>query len=459
MAAPSAPSMNTLSTLIESQNPSWFEQLSRFCDMKAASWSFASVDEGGVEAKERLLATLWKALTFSDRDPSGPFRGSGCVLQLMNAIRLILREDGNINAVSGPEVLAYFLRAANLIPRNVPEEMNADRCPEVTVEALKVVINLVTKIDKNRALFVQFHHAEIGLIKMLQEAKLQDSPDLLFLLYRLLAQVTLDENNAKIIRSIGDSDVLKICFRDISLVPVFDANGAEIVLLPTFLHEAFTAVFNLTLHLGRLKGDRALPTETELQIFKEGSKYMGIILETRSDELKLLRQAVASCLINSPKGWSNLVSLEHLIRAVNYFLEAVRDSVGNSHFQFDAESVVPHLMLLTGTMQEDQTHTIRKMVLDLVFPPEYRNLCGEPCIEGPDILRSSSCLGAKLAHFMTSPYVAVKHFVQEFFYQACGEDANLLCSLVGVGNAAGLLQEKGLLGNFAQFFHSGPTIS
>jgi len=60
---------------------------------------------------------------------------------------------------------------------------------------------------------------------------------------------------------------------------------------------------------------------------------------------------------------------------------------------------------------------------------------------------------------MTSPFVAVKHFVQEFFYQACGEDATLLCRLVGVGNTAGLLQEKGLLGNFAQFFHSAPISS
>ena len=32
------------------------------------------------------------------------------------------------------------------------------------------------------------------------------------------------------------------------------------------------------------------------------------------------------------------------------------------------------------------------------------------------------------------------------------QTAKLLCQLVGVGNAAGLLQEKGLLGNFAQFF-------
>ena len=91
------------------------------------------------------------------------------------------------------------------------------------------------------------------------------------------------------------------------------------------------------------------------------------------------------------------------------------------------------------------------------------------------MLRSSDCLGAKLAHFMTSSNITVKHFVQEFLYQACDEDglllishqsyfcrlftcfylfysAKLLCSLVGVGNAAGLLQEKNLLGNFVQFF-------
>ena len=83
---------------------------------------------------------------------------------------------------------------------------------------------------------------------------------------------------------------------------------------------------------------------------------------------------------------------------------------------------------------------------------------------------------------MTSPNVAVKHFVQEFLYLACNEDclphfhpfffpfhsvhmftgvslfvAKLLCSLVGVGNAAGLLKEKGLLGNFAQFFQPHPV--
>jgi len=444
--------MNTLSTLVENCDPSWYDNLSHFCDAKAASWSFASVDEGGAEAKERLLATLWRALLASDRDPTGPYRGSGRVLQLMNAIRLILREDGDITAVSGPEVLAYFLRAADLVPRNVEAEMNADRSPEVTVEALKVVINLVTKIDQDRALFVQAHNAEFGLIRMLNDSKAQDSPDLLFLLYRLLAQVTLDETNSAIVRAIGDSDVLKICLRDILTVPIFDKNGDEVVLVPTFLHEAFTAVFNLTLHLGRLKGNRTPPTETEREIFKEIVIVMDAILQTRSDQLKLLRNAVASCLINSPQGWVKLVNHDAVVRAVMFFLQVVRDSVGNSHFQFNAESVVPHLMLLTGIMEEDRT--IRPMVLDFIFPQDYRNLAGEPCIEGPSVLRSSAALGAKLARFMTSPYVAVKHFVQEFFYMACDEDANLLCSLVGVGNAAGLLQEKGLLGNFAQFFHS-----
>ena len=81
---------------------------------------------------------------------------------------------------------------------------------------------------------------------------------------------------------------------------------------------------------------------------------------------------------------------------------------------------------------------------------------------------------------MTSPNVAVKHFVQEFLFLACNEDcllilfpthtlcpmftrcslshsAKLLCSLVGVGNAAGLLKEKGLLGNFAQFLQPHPV--
>jgi len=168
---------------------------------------------------------------------------------------------------------------------------------------------------------------------MLTEAKLKDSPDLLFLLYRLLAQVTIDENNSAIVRSIGDSDVIKICLRDVSAVPIFDKNGVENVMVPTFLHEAFTAVFNLTLHLGRLKGNRTPPTDTEREIFKQISKVMDLILQTRSDQLKLLRNAVASCLINSPQGWVKLVNHDAVVRAVMFFLQVVRDSVGNSHFQ------------------------------------------------------------------------------------------------------------------------------
>jgi len=445
--------MNALSALIEGRDPRWYEQLSQFCDLKFASWSFASVDEGGVQAKERLLSALWNALLVSDRELSGPFRGSGRVLQIMNAIRLVLREDGNITPVAGPEVLAYFLRAANLIPRDVEAEKDADRCPEVEVEALKVVINLVTKVDKNRALFVQVHHAEVGVIKMLHDPKSQSSQDLLFLLYRLLAQVTINEENAVIVRSIGDSDVMRLCVRDIQTVTVFDANGVETAAFPPFTHEAFTVFFNVTLHLGRLKGNRTPPTPTECQLFSSVSRIMDQILQTKSDQHRLLRQAVASCLLNSPQGWSKLVDHGGLIRAVTFFLNVLRESVGKSHFQFNAESVVPHLMLLAGIMEED--HGIRAMVLDFTFPPEYRNAAEEPCIEGPSVLRVSDCVGAKLAHYMTSSNVALKHFVQEFLYQACGEDATLLCKLVGVGNAAGLLQEKGLLGNFAQFFHRG----
>ena len=38
------------------------------------------------------------------------------------------------------------------------------------------------------------------------------------------------------------------------------------------------------------------------------------------------------------------------------------------------------------------------------------------------MLRESDTLGARLAANMTSPDVALKHFVQEFLYMACDED-------------------------------------
>jgi len=338
----------------------------------------------------------------------------------------------------------------------VESEKDADRSPEVAIEALKVVINLVTKVEQDRALFVQKHHAELGVIKVLQNPETQKSLDLLFLLYRLLAQVTINEDNTAIVRSIGDSEVMHLCVRDITTITVFDANRVEVAVFPPFVHEAFTTLFNITLHLGRLKGNRTTPTPTECQLFSTVSKTMDEILQTRSEQHTLLRQAVASCLLNSPEGWSKLVDHDGLLRAVRFFLEVVRENVGKSHFQFHAESVIPHLMLLAAIMEENIE--IRPIVLDTIFPADYISKTGEICIEGPDVLRVSGCIGAKLAHHMTSPSVAAKHFVQEFLYQACGEDAKLLCRLVGVGNAAGLLQEKGLLGNFVQFFRRSVNV-
>ena len=325
--------MDALSTLIEEGRPEWYEALCGYCDGKAASWTFAALDPGGGRAKERLLAALWAALGRADRDSAGVFRGPGRTLVLVHAVRLLLREDGDIRPVAGADVLAYFLRAADLVPRDAAAERGADRSAAVTLEALKVVINLVTKVDANRVLFVQQHHAEVGLLARLRATTAPGQDDMLFLLYRLLAQVTCDETNACIVRAIGDSDALRLCERDVCSVTVFDAHGTENALMPQFIHEAYTAVFNLTLHLGRLKGQRTPPTPTELAVFKKLSVNMDLILQTRSEQLKLLRQAVASCLINSPQGWEHVVDPAGLARSVRFFLAAVRDGVGSSPYQ------------------------------------------------------------------------------------------------------------------------------
>ena len=325
--------MDELSALIEEGKPEWYEALCGYCDSKAASWTFAALDPGGGRAKERLLAALWAALGRADREREGPFCGAGRTLVLMHALRLLLREDGNIGPVAGAAVLAYFLRAADLVPRDCAAERGADRSAEVALEALKVVINLVTKVDANRALFVQQHHAEVGLLARLRATAAPGQDDMLFLLYRLLAQVTCDHTNAQTVRAIGDSDALRLCARDICSVAVFDAHGAENTLLPQFLHEAYTAVFNLTLHLGRLKGQRTAPTPTELAVFKTLSVNMDLVLQTRSDQLLLLRQAVAGCLINAPQGWVHVVDPAGLARAIHVFITAVRDGVGSSPYQ------------------------------------------------------------------------------------------------------------------------------
>jgi len=56
-----------------------------------------------------------------------------------------------------------------------------------------------------------------------------------------------------------------------------------------------------------------------------------------------------------------------------------------------------------------------------------------------------SPVASKLIPLMSTFEAALKHFVNEFFYMICDENANEVCRLTGFGNAAGLLVMRGLV--------------
>jgi hypothetical protein len=142
-----------------------------------------------------------------------------------------------------------------------------------------------------------------------------------------------------------------------------------------------------------------------------------------------------------------------------------------------AEYLTPILLNLTSIAKA--IPRARGILRNAIFPPEVFEMESQPTIQAHEILEKGDSLASKLMNFMTSFNMAVKHYVNSFFYIVLDEDGTritrenrelilsffssielqishlLLCSifvanelvrLIGFGRAAGLLATLKLFG-------------
>jgi hypothetical protein len=282
---------------------------------------------------------------------------------------------------------------------------------------------------------------------MLDRAVSRSDAARLFLLFRMLVQLTIAPEHAHEFRVRAPS-VLSALASAIARCEPFIADDAPEP-VPAYLTEALAALFSLTACLGPFApgGQRASPTRRDVECYCAVIPAFDRALHTRSAAHAALRHAVLSCLINSPRGWPSLIPRAVLDNSVAYFLAAADKHLADTEGCPRPETLIPLLLLLLGVL--DELPEVRAAIFDAVFPAGYRAeaaMAGEVSVEGPPAVRTSPVLGARLARIMTTTNIALKHVVQEFMYTVCNRDPNLLCSLTGVGYAAGLLQAHSLWG-------------
>eukprot|EP00727_Mastigamoeba_balamuthi_P004294 m51a1_g13862 putative synembryn-a isoform x2 (446) ;mRNA; r:602132-603835 len=400
----------------------WVPAVEQWCQQEKDTWAF--VPPNSADDKRALVAALWDVLRAPGISPAHFDTAS-------RALRLLLREGAAIEPTADAACYELFARRAGLVATGGAGCESAD----VASEALKVAINLVTRHAGHRALAVALG-AQAALVRALERAA--GGAEEVFLACRMLVQLSLAEEHARALRALHG---VRAATRAIAAAQA--AAGAR---WPPGMHvtEACKLLFNLTVGLGPLAPARAEPEQEDLESYSALLPlYLRVLQggqEGGQTDLGRLRQAVISNLVNSPKGWHALVGDDVVREAVRALLGVLASSLRDP---LTVEVFLPVTVILCGVMEEmDQ---LRGLIYDTVFPPEYRALCNNVQMDAPDAMERVNCLAGPLSKLMTSLNITIKHMTQEFLFAACDKDPNELCRLVGVGNAAGLLQSHGLL--------------
>jgi len=338
--------MNDLVALLENKDPLWKDRFQQFAAIKANSWSFGSSDPGGFKAKSALLLACFHSIQDSVKGTVPVFSGEDSEFLLMFVFRIVLREEGGLECIATDEVTEHFLARFGLIPSSsIPPGEG-----KIKEEALKVIINLVSKLDAPKIAFVQKFHAHEPFLKWLASVPVEDESSL-FLGFRCLAQISVAQENLSLLSSSGDLEVLAVCARFIQAFKVHDDSGNETLKIPAYVKDAFAASFNMLFPSSVLCRTRRPATKRELELFGQICSPMCEIFLTKGPQFNELRKAAASVIVNAPEGWENHVPKEHARIGFQFSLGSLIESIGRSPKEFQAERAMIHLTILYGLLE------------------------------------------------------------------------------------------------------------
>lgn len=311
--------MEPIVTKLKEQAESWEEPLLQWCEENNSVWNITQ--KYTPESKEAFVTLL------CDKILSLP--AEKCTPPLL-ALRLCLRDPGGLPAtvIKNPELTTKVATIAGICGGSA-RKANPD--------ALRVVINLISKVQASKATLVNECNACEGVSRLISFTDPTDR-DSLFLLYRIAVNLSID--NEHVSSALRDDDTI---YRSIErdLCPLIPLVGPcdPLLFAPPVATEALKLLFILTMHGGPLAatGVETPLSERETNGLVALFPFFDATISTRNKEQNLqsqfeLKIAVVDCLLNLPKEkLGTLVPKEMLMRTVDNLLLCAEESFIDEH--------------------------------------------------------------------------------------------------------------------------------
>ena len=283
----------------------------------------------------------------------------------------------------------------------------------IQAEASKCIVNIITRHERSEAIVSAFNVLPVLLLRLHRNAYPKEAR---FAYMRLLLRMTFERvlklriYQSRILNTLAES--LERSMEDID-DPVYSIDIEEIL----------KVVFSVSIPLGPLEGPTP-PSDEQYQAFKQMIVcFQKLLFLPKEPKYRRLKAATVSALINVPGKCTDLFdqqerTLDALVEVLFFQVEAA--CVDESRA---AECLTPVLLNLTAIAKA--IPRARGILKRAVFPPEV--LSGESTqskatVQAHELLEKGDSVASKLMDFMTSFNMAVKHYVNQFFYIILDED-------------------------------------
>jgi hypothetical protein len=315
------------------------------------------------------------------------------------------------------------------------EPWEVTHSPILQAEASKCIVNVITRHERSEAIVEAFNVLPILLLRLQRNAHPKEAR---FAYMRLLLRMTFERVLKLRLFKSRVLNVLAECLeRSMDDIddPVYSVDIEEIL----------KVVFSVSIPLGPLEGPTP-PNDDQYQAFKQMIVcFQKLLFLPKEPKYRRLKASTTSALINVPAKCTHLFdqqerTLEGLIEVLYFQLDIACADESRA-----AECLTPVLLNLTAIAKA--IPRARGILKQAVFPPEVlENRDSKATIQAHELLEKGDSVASRLMDFMTSFNMAVKHYVNNFFYIILDEDANELVRLTGFGRAAGLLATLKLFG-------------
>ena len=312
--------MESIISVLTETTGAWESTLLQWCEENKDIWNIAG--KYGSAAKETFVGLLCERLMALPAEETTP---------LLLALRLCLRDPAGLGPVlRNPALTTKVATIAGIC--GCSGKPNAD--------ALRVVVNLISKSPQAKATLVEACKACEGVTRLISVTDPADR-DSLFLLYRIA--VNLSIANEKVAAALRKDDALyRSVERDVvPLIPLVAA-GDPRLFAPPMATEALKLLFSLTMHAGPLASAAATTPLSEHE--KRGLAvlfpFFDVVLSLRDRAAAAgvcpgwyeLKVAVIDCLLNLPKEeLPTLVPKEVLMKTVDNLLFCASEAVDDEH--------------------------------------------------------------------------------------------------------------------------------